>query len=74
MLTLQVPDRCIVVVECKPKDATGWSLTTSYRDCLVPPMDNIQAEFSGDKAKLKWPVSIDGKKLQSETSKIKVIR
>lgn len=37
-------------------------------------MDNIQAEFSGDKAKLKWPVSIDGKKLQSETHKIKVIR
>jgi hypothetical protein len=27
-------------------------------------------EFSGDNAKLTWPVSIDGKKLQSETYKI----
>jgi hypothetical protein len=27
-------------------------------------------EFSEDKAKLKWPVSIDGKKIESETYKI----
>ena len=33
-------------------------------------MDQIQVEFSGDKAKMIWPVSIDGKKLQSETYKI----
>jgi len=28
------------------------------------------AGMFGDKAKLKWPVSIDGKKMQSETYKI----
>ena len=33
-------------------------------------MNDIQAEFSGDQAKLKWTVSIDGKKLDSETYKI----
>jgi len=33
-------------------------------------VDDIQAEFDGDKAKLKWSVSIDGKKLESETYKI----
>jgi hypothetical protein len=27
-------------------------------------------EFDGDKAKLKWPVSLDGKKNESETYKI----
>ncbi len=30
----------------------------------------IQAEFKGDKAKLRWSVSLDGKKTQSETYKI----
>jgi len=30
-------------------------------------VNNIEAEFDGDKAKLKWSVSIDGKKMQSET-------
>jgi hypothetical protein len=33
-------------------------------------MAKFQAEFDGDKAKLKWPVSIDGRKMQSETYKI----
>jgi hypothetical protein len=32
--------------------------------------DNIQADFRGDNAKLIWPVSLDGKKMQSETYKI----
>jgi len=31
---------------------------------------DIHAEFDGDKAKLRWPVSIDGKKFESETYKI----
>jgi hypothetical protein len=26
-------------------------------------------DFKGDKAKLKWPVSIDGKKMEAETYK-----
>jgi hypothetical protein len=36
----------------------------------MPIVDELQVEFSGDSAKLKWPVSIDGKKLESETYKI----
>jgi hypothetical protein len=36
----------------------------------MPLVDNIQAEFKGNDAKLKWPVSLDGKKLESETYKI----
>jgi hypothetical protein len=36
----------------------------------MPLVDDVQAEFDGDKAKLKWPVSLDGKKLESETYKI----
>jgi hypothetical protein len=30
----------------------------------------VGREFNGDKAKLKWSVSIDGRKLQSETYKV----
>jgi len=33
-------------------------------------VDNIEADFKGDKAKLIWPASLDGKKTESETYKI----
>jgi hypothetical protein len=36
----------------------------------VPLVDDIHAEFDGDKAKLQWSVSLDGKKIESETYKI----
>jgi hypothetical protein len=36
----------------------------------MPLVDSIQADFDGDNAKLIWPVSLDGKKMQSETYKI----
>lgn len=36
-------------------------------------MEDVQAEFRGDKAKLEWNVSLDGKKMQSETYKVLAI-
>jgi hypothetical protein len=39
----------------------------------VPLVDAIQADFHGDKAKLEWNVSLDGKKKESETYKIVAI-
>ena len=36
----------------------------------MPLVDDIDAEFNKDKAKLFWPVSLDGKKIESETYKI----
>jgi hypothetical protein len=39
----------------------------------MPLVDNILAEFHGDKAKLIWPVSLDGKKMQSDTYKVLAI-
>lgn len=42
----------------------------NHRSCRVPIVDDIEAEFSGDKAKLRWNVSLDGKKTASETYKI----
>jgi hypothetical protein len=36
-------------------------------------VDEIQADFHGDNAKLEWVVSLDGRKMQSETYKILAI-
>jgi len=33
-------------------------------------VNEIEVDFHGDGAKLTWPVSLDGKKMQSETYKI----
>jgi hypothetical protein len=67
-LTLKLPDNRIVVVNCKRK--INWGHIDRYRSCRVPLTDNIQAEFKGDNVKLKWAVSLDGKKKQEETYKI----
>jgi hypothetical protein len=42
----------------------------NVRSCRTPLVDDIQVDFNGDKAKLIWSVSLDGKKMQSETYKI----
>ena len=68
-LSLQLPDGRVAVVNCKSKYAPKGDFVNK-RSCRVPLVNNIQAEFKGDNAKLKWPVSLDGKKMQSETYKI----
>ena len=52
--------------------------TASIGSSVVPPtggvvaslVDDIWAEFNGDKATLRWSVSLDGKKFDSETYKV----
>jgi len=68
-LSLRLPDGRVAVVNCESK----YSLKGDYvnrRSCRIPPVDIIQVEFSGNKAKLRWSVSLDGKKVESETYKI----
>ena len=70
-LTLQLPDGRRAVVNCASKFAEHFAGPAgNRRSCHVPLVDDIQAEFHGDSAKLSWNVSIDGKKSQSETYKI----
>jgi len=70
-LTLQLPDGRLAVVNCASKlNITDFSSSAPRRSCRIPPVDDIQAEFDGNSAKLKWSVSIDGKKTQSETFKV----
>jgi hypothetical protein len=69
-LSLQLRDGRVAVVNCASKaNWTEWSMN-AYRSCRVPLVNNIRAEFDGDHAKLRWSVSLDGKKMESETYKI----
>jgi hypothetical protein len=69
--TLQLPDGRLAVVNCDSKFAEHMAgHAGNRRSCRAPIVDDIQADFNGDKAKLIWPVSLDGKKMQSETYKI----
>ena len=70
-LSLQLPDGRVAVVNCESKFAEHFAgRAGNHRSCRVPLVDEIHVDFNGDKAKLEWPVSIDGKKTASETYKI----
>lgn len=67
--TLELPDKRLVIVNCESKYALKGD-GVNKRSCRVPLVDEIEADFKKNKAKLKWPVSLDGKSFQSETYKI----
>lgn len=72
--TLQLPDGRSVVVNCESKFQERMAGPAgNHRSCRIPLVDEIQADFHGDNAKLEWVVSLDGKKRQSETYKILAI-
>jgi hypothetical protein len=72
--TLQLPDGRLVIVNCDSKFAEHMAgRAGNHRSCRMPLVDTFEADFHGDNAKLVWPVSLDGKKMQSETYKILAI-
>ncbi len=69
--SLQLPDGRVAVVNCESKFKERFAGPAgNRRGCRMPLVNHIVVEFNGNKAKLKWPVSIDGKKIESETYKI----
>jgi hypothetical protein len=69
--TLKLPDGRVAVVNCESKFAERMAGPRgNRRSCRMPMVDGVEAEFKGDKAKLEWPVSLDGKKMASETYRI----
>lgn len=65
---LLLPDGRIAVVNCVSKFVEHFAGPTgNHRSCRMPIVDDIQTEFNGKNAKLSWPVSLDGKKMESET-------
>ncbi len=72
--TLQLPDGRTAVVNCESKFRERMAGPRgNHRSCRMPLVDEIQADFHGDNAKLEWEVSLDGKKMQSETYKVLAI-
>lgn len=70
-LSLLLPDGRVAVVNCDIKFAERFAgAAGNHRNCRIPLIDHFQVDFDKDKAKLIWPVSIDGKKMESETYKI----
>ncbi|HEX4067108.1 MAG TPA: hypothetical protein VHZ09_13885 [Acidobacteriaceae bacterium] len=70
-LTLELPDGRLAVVNCEGKFAEHFAGPVgNRRSCHVPLVDSFEVDFHGDNARLMWPVSLDGKKIQSETYKI----
>jgi len=69
-LTLALPNGDIAVVNCTSKFQERFAGPGNVRSCRVPLVDEFEAEFNGDKAKLFWSTSLDGKKMESETYKI----
>jgi hypothetical protein len=73
-LSLLLPDGRTAVVNCVGKLIFGFPVTVAHhRSCKIPQTDEIEAEFKSKNAKLKWPVSVDGKKFESETYTILAI-
>jgi hypothetical protein len=64
--SLLLPDGRLAVVNCRSKYAPRGDYI-NRRSCRMPLIDDVQVEFNGKKAKLFWPVSLDGKKTESET-------
>ena len=72
--TLLLPEGRAVIVNCENKFAERMAGPQgNHRSRRIPLVDTIQADFHGDKAKLEWVVSLDGKKMQSETYKVLAI-
>lgn len=72
--SLLLPDGRIAVVNCDVKFAEHFAgAAGNHRNCRQPLVNDIQADFHGDKAKLEWVVSLDGKKTASETYKVLAI-
>jgi hypothetical protein len=67
-MVLLLPDGRRVAVSC---DDHFWGLTQAHQHyCKNPEVDEFEADFSGDKVKLKWGIGIDGKKTESETYRV----
>jgi hypothetical protein len=69
--SLLLPDNRVAVVNCMSKFVEHFAGPAgNHRSCRMPLVDDLTVEFKGDKAKLAWSVSIDGKKMESETYKV----
>ena len=68
-LSLRLPSGRVAVVNCLNKYSSRGTYIVR-RNCGMPLVERVEAEFKGSTAKLEWPVGPDGKKTESEKYKI----
>jgi hypothetical protein len=68
-LSLLLPDGKVAVVNCLNKYSSRTDMIVR-RSCAMPMVEHVEADFDGQRARLKWPVSPDGRKTESETYKV----
>lgn len=69
--SLLLPDGRVAIVNCVSKfEERMAGPAGNHRSCRMPLVDDIQVDFKEKNAKLYWPVSLDGKKFESETYRI----
>lgn len=70
-LSLALPDGRVALVNCRSKLNGGLSgFLYPYRSCREPWVNDIQAEFDGDKATLRWPAALDSRTMERETYRL----
>ena len=62
-------DGRVAVVNCDSKYALKFD-NINQRSCRVPSVDQFEAQFNGEKAKLFWRVGVSGEKEKSETYRL----
>jgi hypothetical protein len=68
-LSLLLPDGRVALVNCQNRfSAKGTYI--NRRNCGMPMVPRVEAEFNGPIAKLTWTAGSDGKKTESETYKV----
>jgi hypothetical protein len=68
-LSLRLPDGRVAVVNCVNRYSSKGNYI-NRRSCGMPLVENVEAEFTGQTARLQWPIGTDGKKTESETYKV----
>lgn len=68
-LSLGLPDGRIAVVNCVDRHSAKGTYINRH-SCGMPLVEHVGVEFSGQSAKLSWPVGSDGRKTESETYKV----
>lgn len=64
-LSLLLPDGRVAVVNCLNKYSSRRT-SVIRRNCGMPLVEHVEAEFKGTTAKLEWPIGPDGGRIESE--------
>ena len=68
-LSLLLPDGRVALVNCQNRYSSKGTYIT-HHSCGMPMVQRVEADITGQVAKLTWPVGTDGKKIETETYKV----